>query len=97
MQINRIQRSWAGLRSFVADRVTVCGYDPLIEGYFRCCGQGGYGIETSYGMGRATASLATGQGLPADIAALGVTVADLAPDRLWKNGAAVKAQPHGKH
>jgi D-arginine dehydrogenase len=96
MQISRIQRSWAGLRSFVADRVMVCGYDPTVEGFFWCCGQGGYGIETSNGMGRATASLATWQGVPEDIAALGVTTADLAPDRLWKNGPAVKPKPHGR-
>jgi D-arginine dehydrogenase len=96
MQINRIQRSWAGLRSFVADRVTVCGYDPTVDGLFWCCGQGGYGIETSNGMGRATASLATGQGVPEDIAALGVTAADLAPVRLWKSGPAVKPKPHGQ-
>jgi D-arginine dehydrogenase len=96
MQINRIQRSWAGLRSFVADRVTVCGYDPTVDGLFWCCGQGGYGIETSNGMGRATASLATGNGVPEDIAALGVTTADLAPVRLWKDGPAVKPKPHGQ-
>jgi D-arginine dehydrogenase len=95
MQINRILRSWAGLRSFVADRVTVCGYDPTVDGFFWCCGQGGYGIETSYGMGRAAASLATEQGVPEDIAALGVTTADLAPDRLWKSGPAIKPKPHG--
>lgn len=95
IEIRRIQRSWAGLRSFVADRVTVCGYDPAVEGLFWCCGQGGYGIETSNGMGRAAASLATGQGVPEDIAALGVSMADLAPDRLWRNGPAVKPKPHG--
>lgn len=95
MQIKRIQRSWAGLRSFVGDRSTVCGYDPNVEGLFWCAGQGGYGIQTSYGMGRATAALATGKGLPTEIASLGVTKEDLGPERLWKNGPAVKPTPGG--
>ncbi len=96
MKIAKINRKWAGLRSFVADRATVCGYDPDVEGYFWCAGQGGYGIETSNGMGRATAGLATGTGLPADIKALGVTEADLGPARLWKNGKAEKPKSmHG--
>ncbi|MEZ5925191.1 MAG: FAD-binding oxidoreductase [Hyphomicrobiaceae bacterium] len=97
MQIKRIQRSWAGLRSFVADRSTVTGYDPDIEGFYWCAGQGGYGIETSNGMGRVTAALARGEAVPADIRALGVTEADLGPERLWKNGPAVKPAPLAGH
>ncbi len=88
MKIERLQRSWAGLRSFVADKVPVAGYTPGLEGFFWCVGQGGYGIETSNGMGRASAALARGESLPADIAALGVTEADLAPQRLWGGEAA---------
>jgi D-arginine dehydrogenase len=97
MEVRRIQRKWAGLRSFVADRTTVCGYDPQLEGLFWCCGQGGYGIETSNGMGRAAAALVTGQSLPADMTALGLTEGDLAPGRLWTNGAALKLLPCGGH
>jgi D-arginine dehydrogenase len=97
MQVKRIQRSWAGLRSFVADRSTVCGFDPDVEGFFWCAAQGGYGIETSYGMGRATAALARGEDLPADIRAFGVSGPDLSPTRLWKNGPAVKPKPLGGH
>ena len=83
MKVDRITRSWAGLRSFVSDGVPVVGYDPNVEGYFWCAGQGGYGIETSNGMGQASAGLASGAGLPAHITALGVSEADLAPQRLW--------------
>ena len=83
MKVARIQRKWAGLRSFVADGVPVVGYDPTVESYFWCAGQGGYGIETSNGMGRTSASLACGDALPDDVRALGVTEEDLAPGRLW--------------
>ena len=78
-----IIRSWAGLRSFVADGVPVAGFEPGLDGFFWCAGQGGYGIETSAGLSRAAAALARGEDLPEDIAALGVTAADLAPERLW--------------
>ena len=82
MKVDKLVRTWAGLRSFVADGVPVVGYDPDVEGYFWCAGQGGYGIETSNGMGQVSAGLASGAGLPRHIAALGVTVEDLAPERL---------------
>jgi len=83
MPIRRILRKWAGLRSFVTDRVPVVGYDPKVEGYFWLAGQGGYGIETSAGLARCAASLATGDGLPEDLRELAVTTHDLGPERLW--------------
>ena len=84
MKVTRIIRRWAGLRSFVADGVPVLGYDPDVEGFFWCAGQGGYGIETSNGMGRSAAALAVGDPLPEDVRALGVTEADLHPARLLR-------------
>jgi D-arginine dehydrogenase len=83
MPIRRIIRKWAGLRSFVADRVPVIGYAPDVDGFFWLAGQGGYGIETSAGLARCAAGLATGDGLPEDIRNLAVTERDLGPERLW--------------
>ena len=85
MKVGHIKRKWAGLRSFVPDGVPVVGYDPDVESYFWCAGQGGYGIETSNGMGRSSAALAAGRGLPEDIKSLGVAEADLSPQRLWQS------------
>ncbi|MEM8645505.1 MAG: FAD-binding oxidoreductase [Pseudomonadota bacterium] len=81
MEITKLQRTWAGLRSFVPDGIPVAGYDPDAEGFCWCAGQGGYGIETSVGMGRASAALARGEDVPADIQAVGVSAADLSPER----------------
>lgn len=81
LQIRRIKNKWAGLRSFVADKNLVIGYDDTVSGFFWLAGQGGYGIQTGAGAGRLAASLALGQGLPADIAELGVTEAALSPRR----------------
>ena len=86
LKVDRIIRKWAGLRSFVRDQVPVVGYAADVEGFFWCAGQGGYGIETSYGMGRTSAALAAGESLPKDIKALGVSAENLAPERLWTVG-----------
>jgi len=85
--IRRLASRWAGLRSFVADKSPVVGFDPEAEGFLWLAGQGGYGIQTSAGMGRLSAALALGRGVPEDMAALGLTAADLAPDRAALAGA----------
>jgi D-arginine dehydrogenase len=81
-RIRRIAHRWAGLRSFVADKVPVVGFDGEAEGFLWLAGQGGYGIQTAPAMARTAASLATGGGLPRDVANLGVMPADLGPGRL---------------
>jgi D-arginine dehydrogenase len=82
LQIHRIKNKWAGLRSFVADKNLVIGYDGAIDGFFWLAGQGGYGIQTAAAAGRLAAALATGKALPGDIAGLGVSEAALSPVRL---------------
>src|SRR4029077_20103767 len=79
LQIHRIKNKWAGLRSFVADKNLVVGYDPRVEGFFWLAGQGGYGIKTGEAAGRLAASLALGRQIPGDIAELGVSEAALSP------------------
>jgi len=82
LEIRRIIRSWAGLRSFVADKTPVVGFDPRVPGFFWLAGQGGYGIQTSPSMGRVAAALAVGNDVPADLKQFGVIAADLSPARL---------------
>jgi D-arginine dehydrogenase len=81
LAIRRIKNRWAGLRSFVADKNLVVGYDPTVDGFFWLAGQGGYGIQTGAGTGRLAAQLALGKGIPSDIAELGVREATLSPAR----------------
>jgi D-arginine dehydrogenase len=80
-EIRKIHSKWAGLRSFVADRTLVAGYDPLVEGFFWLAAQGGYGIQTSSGASRAAATLVIQRSIPAELRDLGVLEADLAPRR----------------
>lgn len=80
--VRRIVRSWAGLRSFVADRSPVIGFDDAAPGFFWLAGQGGYGVQTAPAAARTAAALARGRSVPADVAAQGVRAADLSPERL---------------
>jgi len=82
LAIRRPARTWAGLRSFVADGDLVGGFDPRAPGFFWVAAQGGYGIQTSPAMGEACAALARGLPLPGRIAAFGLTEAMLSPARL---------------
>jgi D-arginine dehydrogenase len=82
LKIERIVRSWAGLRSFVADHCPVVGFDPKAEGFLWLCGQGGYGIMMSPVLGRAAAGLVIRNRLPDDLAARDVSAEALGPNRL---------------
>lgn len=81
LEIRHIVNKWAGLRSFVADKVPVVGFDRDVPGFFWLAGQGGYGIQSSPAVARLAAALLTGQPVPGDIAAEGLDAADLSPAR----------------
>lgn len=80
--LRSVRSSWAGLRSFVADRSPVTGQRAAEPGFFWFAGQGGYGIQMAPALARAGASLLLEGRLPADIAEAGVTPEMLAPSRL---------------
>ena len=82
LRIGRIPHRWAGLRSFVADRSPVAGFDPAAPGFFWLAGQGGYGFQTAPALARTAAALALGGDIPADVAAIGLSAARLSPGRL---------------
>jgi D-arginine dehydrogenase len=55
--VERVERSWAGLRSFAPDRLPVYGFDRGVPGFFWCAGQGGFGIQTSPAAAKMAAAL----------------------------------------
>jgi len=55
--IERVERRWAGLRSFAPDRLPVYGFDVDVPGFFWCAGQGGFGIQTSPAAAKMAAAL----------------------------------------
>ena len=60
-RVRRVERAWAGLRTFAPDRVPVYGFDPAAPGFFWCAGQGGFGIQTAPAAGALAAALLLGR------------------------------------
>jgi D-arginine dehydrogenase len=81
LNVRRVSRTWAGLRTFAPDAVPVVGPDGGADGLFWLAGQGGYGIKTSPALSRACASLIRDRRLPQDLMRLGITASELSPDR----------------
>jgi len=80
--ITRIERKWAGLRTFAPDRTPVVGYDAAAADFFWLVGQGGYGIQTAPALSRIVGALARHEPIPEDLRAAGVTETTLSPRRL---------------
>jgi D-arginine dehydrogenase len=75
--VRRVEHSWAGLRTFTPDGSLAFGWDPLVEGFFWCVGQGGYGIQTAPAAGRLVADMV----LRRDSDAAGTLAPQIAPGR----------------
>jgi D-arginine dehydrogenase len=75
--VEAVERKWAGLRTFAPDRGMKFGFDPTVEGFFWCVGQGGMGIQTAPAASLLCASLIEGKPLPTELA--GIDPADFAP------------------
>lgn len=58
--VTRIEHSWAGLRSFVADESPVVGADTALPDFFWLAAQGGFGIMMAPVLARLTAEICSG-------------------------------------
>ena len=77
IEVRRVERSWAGLRTFTPDGSLAFGWAPDAPGFFWCVGQGGYGIQTSPAAGRLVADMIAGR----DAGPAGAITAAIAPAR----------------
>ncbi|MEO5640825.1 MAG: FAD-dependent oxidoreductase [Sphingomicrobium sp.] len=68
--VERVERSWAGLRSFAPDRLPVYGFDAGGEGFFWFAGQGGFGIQTAPAAAKLAAAILTGEAPDPMVAAI---------------------------
>ncbi len=82
LDIRHVRSSWAGLRSFVADRSPVAGFDDQVDGFFWFVGQGGYGIQIAPALAQAGASLVRSGRLPDALTGRGLQPAALDRRRL---------------
>lgn len=81
LKVNRVARSWAGMRSFSADRLPAIGPDPEQARFFWLAGQGGYGILSSPALGSLAAALICGTAAPDGFADEGLDPAVFSPGR----------------
>ena len=81
LTVRRVERRWAGLRTFAPDNSPVLGEDPAAAGFWWLAGQGGYGIMMAESLARSLAALMAGGELPEDIRALGVDIPAIDPGR----------------
>jgi D-arginine dehydrogenase len=88
IEIQRVSHSWAGLRTFTADRAPLVGFDTQVANFFWCAGQGGYGIQTAPAMSSVVATLARREPLPAEVLREGLRAEDLSPQRFAARAAA---------
>ena len=58
--VTRVERSWAGLRTFASDSTPVVGFDARVDGFFWLAGQGGYGVQTAPALSQITAGMVVG-------------------------------------
>ena len=79
-RVERVERAWAGLRSFAPDRLPVYGFDAAMPGFFWFAGQGGFGIQTAPAAAKLGAALLLGTASDATVA--GIDARCYAPGRL---------------
>jgi D-arginine dehydrogenase len=82
LEIRHVRRTWAGLRSFVADGLPVVGEDPTAPGFYWLAGQGGAGIMTSPALSQLLAGLMTRKLPLAALMERGIDAAELSVARL---------------
>lgn len=61
VEVRRLNRTWAGLRTFLPDRLPAVGYDPQVTDFFWLVGQGGSGMQTAPALGQMAADLLAGR------------------------------------
>jgi D-arginine dehydrogenase len=81
LDVRRVRRAWAGLRTFSLDRQPVIGWEPSHPAFCWLVGQGGAGIKTAPAAAAAIAALVADRPWPDELSALGVTAVSLAPRR----------------
>jgi D-arginine dehydrogenase len=81
LEVERLDHSWGGLRTFAPDGNPVVGYDPHTDGFFWAVGQGGYGIQSCPALSEMAAALAMHQPIAKGLIGFGLNPNDIKPDR----------------
>lgn len=79
INVNRVHSSWAGLRTFVANRSPVIGWDAEVPQLFWSAAHGGFGLMASPAISEVAAAILTGQHIPEPLRRNGITERLFAP------------------
>jgi len=90
LDVRHVRSTWAGLRTFTADRTPVSGFDPVVEGLYWQVGQGGYGIHTADALAQAAAATIEGGAWPRLLSDHGLRPADIGANRASLDGPLVE-------
>ena len=69
-RVERVEHSWAGLRSFAPDRLPVYGFARGASDFFWFAGQGGFGIQTAPAAAKLAAAMLLGRDPDPSVAAI---------------------------
>jgi D-arginine dehydrogenase len=81
LKVQRINSSWAGLRTFSDDGQPIYGFDPTLPGFYWCAGQGGTGFQTAAGGAAWCAAEILGAAPPEAVMAQPFDTAAFRPER----------------
>jgi len=81
LKVQRINSSWAGLRTFSDDGQPIYGFDPTLPGFYWCAGQGGTGFQTAAGGAAWCAAEILGAAPPEAVVAQPFDTAAFRPER----------------
>lgn len=81
IEVTRVTHEWAGLRSFVADKSPVIGFDSADEQFFCLAGQGGYGIQMAPGIAKLATALLLDESMPDELDVMGFKLSSVSPKR----------------
>lgn len=81
LEVERMDHSWGGLRTFANDGNPVIGFERSAEGFFWLVGQGGYGIQTAPSLSQLAAQMVLQKPLPQAAFEHGLDLKHIFPDR----------------
>jgi D-arginine dehydrogenase len=81
LEIEALDHSWGGLRTFAPDGNPVVGFDPHTDGFFWLVGQGGYGIQSAPALSNTAAAMARRLPIPKNCLEHGLNTAHIVPER----------------
>jgi D-arginine dehydrogenase len=84
LDVERLDHSWGGLRTFAPDGNPVIGYDRAVEGFFWLVGQGGYGIQSCPSLSDAAAHMILGNKMSQELLDFGLDMQHITPDRFHR-------------